>query len=176
MLKCKRCQCPKRAFLISTQRGTRQGCRHAKWCQCPKRAFLISTFPAKIYAPKVTACQCPKRAFLISTGTFFAESIKGNNGVNALSGLFSFLRKISTPITPHGVVCQCPKRAFLISTVPSGNPCKHWLSSLIFAGICQTILKTVVFLQFFGLFIICSYFFVLICSFHTPHYTSIISN
>ena len=119
MLKCKRCQCPKRAFLISTQRGTRQGCRHAKWCQCPKRAFLISTFPAKIYAPKVTAC-------------------------------------------------QCPKRAFLISTVPSGNPCKHWLSSLIFAGICQTILKTAVFLQFFGLFIICSYFSVLISSFHTP--------
>ena len=65
-------------------------------------------------------------------------------------------------------MCQCPERANFISTVPSGNPCKYWLSSLIFAGICQTILKTAVFLQFFGLFIICSYFFVLISSFHTP--------
>ena len=88
-------------------------------------------------------CQCPKRAFLIST----------YEDEEALQ---------------RAVACQCPKRAFLISTVPSGNPCKHWLSSLIFAGICQTILKTVVFLQFFGLFIICSYFPVLISSFPIP--------
>ena len=145
------CQCPKRAFLIST------------WvydsdidvimvCQCPKRAFLISTLAGWSRRDRRAAeCQCPKRAFLISTGCPSVE----------IGRLFG---------------CQCPKRAFLISTVPSGNPCKHWLPSLIFAGICQTILKTAVFLQFFGLFIICSYFFVLISSFHTPHYTSIISN
>ena len=54
-------------------------------------------------------------------------------------------------------MCQCPKRATLISTVPSENPCKHWLSSLIFAGICQNILITSVFPPFFGLFTICSY-------------------
>ena len=89
-------------------------------------------------------------------------------GVNALSGLFSFLHCNENFTGLRLNMCQCPKRAFLISTVPSGNPCKHWLSSLIFAGICQTILKTVVFLQFFGLFIICSYFSVLISSFHTP--------
>ena len=89
-------------------------------------------------------CQCPQRAFLISTLILAMALIVYNIG------------------------CQCPQRALLISTVPSGNPCKHWLSSLIFAGICQTILKTVVFLQFFGLFIICSYFPVLISSFHTP--------
>ena len=54
-------------------------------------------------------------------------------------------------------MCQCPKRAILISTVPSENPCKHWLSSLIFAGICQNILISSVFPPFFGLFTICSY-------------------
>ena len=121
-------------------------------------------------------CQCPKRALLISTTTKSSSGTVNAVGVNALSGLFSFLLKTNKKYGGFNYVCQCPKRALLISTVPSGNPCKHWLPSLIFAGICQTILKTAVFLQFFCLFIICSYFFVLISSFHTPHYTSIISN
>ena len=113
-------------------------------CQCPRRAFLISTALIDEEYQITKLGQCPRRAFLISTVPEVPE----------------------TPEVPE--MCQCPRRAFLISTVPSGNPHKHWLSSLIFAGICQTILKTAVFLQFFGLFIICSYFSVLISSFHTP--------
>ena len=88
--------------------------------------------------------------------------------VNALNGLFSFLRYKLILYPDASFRCQCPKRAFLISTVPSGNPCKYWLPSLIFTGICQTILKTAVFLQFFGLFIICSYFTVPLAPLHVP--------
>ena len=40
---------------------------------------------------------------------------------------------------------QRPERASSISTVPSGTPHKHWLSSLIFAGICLNILTLTVF-------------------------------
>ena len=58
-------------------------------------------------------------------------------------------------------MCQCPQRAIFISTVPSGNPHKHWLSSLIFAGICLNILNSTVFPSFSGLFIICSYLAIL---------------
>ena len=109
-----------------------------------------------------------------------------SRGVNALSGLFSFLQKqqggfkkmselcqcpqraifISTLLEKDshvegGVMCQCPQRAIFISTVPSGNPHKHWLSSLIFAGICLNILNSTVFPSFSGLFIICSYLAIL---------------
>ena len=126
-------------------------------CQCPKRATLISTWWKNVILPiktgvnalsgllsflllarnscvfgLITVCQCPKRATLIST---------------------RYRRWCSVARE----VCQCPKRATLISTVPSENPCKHWLSSLIFAGICQNILITSVFPPFFGLFTICSY-------------------
>ena len=52
---------------------------------------------------------------------------------------------------------QRPKRASSISTAPSGNPHKHWLSSLDFAGICLKILITAVFRKFFGMFTLCSY-------------------
>ena len=63
-------------------------------------------------------------------------------GVNALNGLFLFLPMLEgyRKIRPY-TVCQRPKRAFLISTVPSETPHKHWLSSLIFAGIYLNILK-----------------------------------
>ena len=57
-----------------------------------------------------------------------------------------------------GKMYQRPKRAFLISTVPSETPHKHWLSSLIFAGICLNILKHRGFRPFFGMFTVCSYF------------------
>ena len=55
-------------------------------------------------------------------------------------------------------LCQRPKRASSISTVPAGNPHKHWLCGLIFAGICLNILITSAFRSFFGMFTICSYF------------------
>ena len=90
--------------------------------------------------------------------------------VNALNGLFPFLREkvysvddidtmcqrpkrafsISTQ-PKYGTVgnyrnkCQRPKRAFSISTVPSKTPHKHWLSSPVFAGICLNILIITVF-------------------------------
>lgn len=78
--------------------------------------------------------------------------------VNALSGLFLFLLFHTMDIFNNTDVCQRPKRAFLISTVPSETPHKHWLSSLIFAGICLNILKHRGFRPFFGMFTVCSYF------------------
>ena len=79
--------------------------------------------------------------------------------VNALNGLFLFLlTKNSKEVNRFNEVCQRPKRAFLISTVPSETPHKHWLSSLIFAGICLNILKHRGFRPFFGMFTVCSYF------------------
>ena len=62
-------------------------------------------------------CQRPKRAFFIST--------KQHGKLKRSENLW----------------CQRPKRAFFISTVPSETPHKHWLPSLIFAGICLNILK-----------------------------------
>ena len=62
-------------------------------------------------------CQRPKRALFIST---YFHSKEAHKCI---------------------MVCQRPKRALFISTVPSETPHKHWLSSLIFAGICLNILK-----------------------------------
>ena len=135
-------------------------------CQRPKQTFRISTVTQNNQKNLcVQVYQCPKRAFLISTINH--KEVQLMMCVNALNGLFSFLpdRKSRCYCNSR---CQCPKRAFLISTVPSGNPCKYWLPRLIFAGICQIILKTAVFLQFFGLFIICSYFTVPLAPFHVP--------
>ena len=67
--------------------------------------------------------------------------------------------------------CQCPKRADFISTVPSGNPYKHWLSRLSFAGICQNILITSIFHPFLVLFTICSYLSLLTLLFDQKNYT-----
>ena len=77
---------------------------------------------------------------------------------DALNGLFLFLPLTVLVNIHEGIVCQRPKRAFLISTVPSETPHKHWLSSLIFAGIYLKILKQKDFRLFFGMFIVCSYF------------------
>ena len=82
-------------------------------------------------------CQRPKRAFLISTEPWPLGLI-----------IILIAREL----------CQRPKRAFLISTVPSETPHKHWLSSLIFAGICLNILKHRGFRPFFGMFTVFSYF------------------
>ena len=80
-------------------------------------------------------CQCPKRANFISTRLLFRTTWP-QMSVNALNGLTSFLRNALIYGNAQVYGCQCPKRANFISTVPSGNPCKYWLSSLIFAGIC----------------------------------------
>ena len=125
-------------------------------------------------------CQCPRRALLIST-QILTLGMTSKSCVNALGGLFSFLRPdkatqqgmrrhVSMPsagsshfytrpslLSNVERVCQCPRRALLISTVPPGNPHKYWLSSLIFAGICLNILKSSVFSPFLVLFTICSY-------------------
>ena len=61
------CQCPRRAFLISTALIDEEY-QITKLGQCPRRAFLISTVPEVPEAPEVPEmCQCPRRAFLIST-------------------------------------------------------------------------------------------------------------
>ena len=102
-------------------------------CQCPKRATFISTgLKERDFLPN-EVCQCPKRATFISTKHLAVRSARKQK------------------------VCQCPKRATFISTVPSGNPHKHWLPSLIFACICLNILNSAVFSSFSCLFIICSY-------------------
>ena len=93
--------------------------------------------------------------------------------VNALSGLLSFLHCPAWRLDSTCSLCQCPKRATLISTVPSENPCKHWLSSLIFAGICRNILTTSIFHPFLGLFTICSYLSLPSLLFNQKNYTSL---
>ena len=69
-----------------------------------------------------------------------------NKGYNALNGLLSFLQGLEMIKKMDADVFQRPKRASFISTAPSETPHKHWLSRLIFAGICLKILKTTGFL------------------------------
>ena len=79
--------------------------------------------------------------------------------VNALNGLFSFLRCNNwVEYASATEKCQRPKRALFISTVPSETSHKYWLSRLIFAGICLKILIKGSFYSFSGMFIFCSYF------------------
>ena len=91
---------------------------------------------------------------------------------NALNGLLPFLLTMIISSEENAkMLFQRPKRASSISTAPSGTPHKHWLSSLIFAGICLNILKSAVFWKFSGMFTLCSYFQLI---FHLPlckHYT-----
>ena len=65
-------------------------------CQCPKRADFISTFQNvfTLYPP-MALCQCPKRADFISTWRNHMRYGFVKTGVNALSGLISFLRDCS---------------------------------------------------------------------------------
>ena len=44
------------------------------------------------------------------------KKVKGNRGVNALSGLFSFLHEFLNDHKIRFIVCQRPKRALFIST------------------------------------------------------------
>ena len=71
-------------------------------CQCPKRAFLISTSYEKLTLEEEAGCQCPKRAFLISTISEFPKKRAKLLGVNALSGLFSFLQYPLEPLVNTG--------------------------------------------------------------------------
>ena len=112
-------------------------------------------------------CQRPKRAFLISTPASRQLASMCSSCVNALNGLFLFLHSTKTEVAAvHISVCQRPKRAFLISTVPSETPHKHWISSLIFAGIYLNILKQRGFRPFFGMFTVCSYFHAISSTIH----------
>ena len=60
-------------------------------CQCPRRAILIST-KSKRSSLDHAMCQCPRRAILISTEVTCQCRTAYEKGVNALGGLFSFLR------------------------------------------------------------------------------------
>ena len=91
-------------------------------------------------------------------------------GVNALSGLLSFLL-VGGCTKETEVVCQRPERASFISTVSSPNPHKHWLCRLIFASICLKILKLIIFCSFFGMFTICSYLRAISCLLQHKYYT-----
>ena len=64
-------------------------------CQRPKRAFLISTAKKVKRLIDNTVCQRPKRAFLISTNLTQQDIQAKVRGVNALNGLFLFLRVIA---------------------------------------------------------------------------------
>ena len=94
--------------------------RYKEMFQRPKRASVISTAIEDCVNRAKFMFQRPKRASVISTRP-----------------VLQLTRR------PSGF--QRPKRASVISTVPSGNPHKHWLSSLIFAGICLNILILTVF-------------------------------
>ena len=67
---------------------------NAKVCQRPKRAFSISTLSADANdtPEKEKVCQRPKRAFSISTKKNPTNNRSTEIGVNALNGLFPFLR------------------------------------------------------------------------------------
>ena len=164
------CQCPKRANFISTPKHSRSGLQDTKSVNALNGLTSFLRNFTSYAGLNDNKCQCPKRANFIST--YQADSLfkMAISRVNALNGLTSFLLVLFLQWRQAAAVCQCPKRANFISTVPSGNPCKYWLSSLIFAGICQTILKTTVFLHFFGMFIICSYFKLVFCQFLPTHY------
>ncbi len=71
-----------------------------------------------------------------------------------LVGLLLFLPLLYFIYMRKMMCVNALSRASLISTVPSGNPHKYWLPSLIFAGICLTILKTRFFRSFFGMLIL----------------------
>ena len=94
-----------------------KGCQYSVMCQCPQRAFLISTEENNLTSDDIEyMCQCPQRAFLISTVVELSETKLFVVCVNALSGLFSFLLILKTGAYDYDR-CQCPQRAFLISTV-----------------------------------------------------------
>ena len=61
-------------------------------CQCPKRADFISTRLSEVIENLKCMCQCPKRADFISTNLSTSTLVWTITGVNALSGLISFLQ------------------------------------------------------------------------------------
>ena len=61
-------------------------------------------------------CQRPKRASFISTIWNFLRVLKLIQGVNALNGLLSFLRRVRCKKSRKKEMCQRPKRASFIST------------------------------------------------------------
>ena len=133
-------QRPKRAFSISTKKEVLM--KAARLCFNALNGlfpFLRDAITKAIYDLEIVF-QRPKRAFSIST-----DYDEGFSRLEASE-------------------FQRPKRAFSISTAPSGNPHKHWLSSLIFAGICLNILTIAVFWKFFGTFTLCSYFYMSLLS------------
>lgn len=71
------CQCPKRAYNISTVVGIFEGI-FEELCQCPKQAYIISTDLLWLATAFVMLCQCPKRAYIISTciGFLFVKEKK----------------------------------------------------------------------------------------------------
>ena len=103
-------------------------------CQRPRRASFISTITCTYYIYVPEKCQRPKRAFLISTRQITNEIVNKLLCVNALNGLFLFLRESICYSFQNQVQCQRPKRAFLISTKlrqsSSGNMCVNTLNGL----------------------------------------------
>ena len=85
------CQRPKRALSISTEEMLLVTL--GKRCQRPKRALSISTPRIKIKGKKwIKRCQRPKRALSISTKNSGNDASIWLWCVNALNGLFPFLR------------------------------------------------------------------------------------
>ena len=114
-------------------------------------------------------CQRPRRAFFISTKNGLKMNTRTQKCVNALDGLFSFLHRRKSDHSNGLWVCQRPRRAFFISTVPSYNQHKYWLPRPVSADSCLNILTKTVFLHFFGMLILCSYFrlFILLLFYYT---------
>ena len=66
--------------------------RSRQKCQCPKRAYFISTLEeVEPSGFAYDVCQCPKRAYFISTGLRGYQRQFRKSRVNALNGLTSFL-------------------------------------------------------------------------------------
>ncbi len=132
--------------------------------QRPKRASSVSTSQHLATPTFSRLFQRPKRASSVSTEKTMSKISKLKKCFNALNGLLPFLpRPRSSLLGRRWRLFQRPKRASSISTATSGNPHKHWLSRLVFAGICLNILKTAVFWKFFGMFTFCSYFGSIFC-------------
>ena len=163
-------------FSFTLWQLTKQTNQTGVW-QRPNRAFFIYTQWKNWESVISWRCQCPKRVFFIHTQCLGEPRlIYSDNALNELSSFtlgydlnvmvstevcqrpiraFFIYTKIFGKEISHEGMCQRPIRAFFIYTVPAGNPHKHWLCRLISAGICLTILKTSLFLLFFGIVTFC---------------------
>ena len=137
----RRCQCPRRALLISTKWIMRNfaltdGCvnalgglfsfLHSTFSPCAQKEGCVNALGG-LFSFLRRICffgWIPIRRGVNALGGLFSFLQTGGerrpyaqeNCVNALGGLFSFLRQVELTTGALYEQCQCPRRALLIST------------------------------------------------------------